>query len=529
MTRRITTTVTIGGQLVHARAIKTDHATSSPIGTASVTVSAPREAFIQPGAAVRIHAGFDGASWPIFSGRVADDDSVFDDGGGTVRVECEGWSALLFYKMYRDLGFSGPMSLNTFFRSLCNWRGVPHYLADGTTAPDGMSNIMLGSNPDIRNGWIPLDTGKSPGDEIVRYSRLYGYRMFDMPQGTVRLRRISGMPLEYSEDMPLFAEGVNVLSIERMRNLDGMANYWEALGAKYEAADTSEVAIRSLPLTVPFNPLLGPDGVAHQQIRDETMVTETLARAARNAHEIDHSAPAQLWRWRTTGQPERQPGEAVAVMSPNATGWDEGGVIGDIIRHLPRAVWLTRVSHTISDGGWTTTMEGWAGGGQSLPAGNDCELHTLLGNQGVHIGNEWLGHYRNPSPAGTQHDIPFTLPDNYSTATVRYYGHGTNSFQFNAESEASRFEIWHSTDTDRASASGVMPRLEENLERRLNYAGNDSVWDRGIVPLTGRLKAGSNRLRIISGEDRTVGDIDDYEVRDVVLQVCGHTSPEVIP
>ena len=527
--RRIALSVTIGGRVVNARSVRTDHGTDRPVGTASVVVSAPRQSYVQPGAAVTIHAGFDGEAWPIFSGRVADDDSVYDAGGGEVRVECEGWASLLYYDMYQDLGYTGPMILNTFFRNLCHWRGVPNYLADATTAPDGMSNIMLGSNTDVRGGWIPLDKGTSPGDEIARYARLYGYRMFDMPRGTVRLKRVSGRPDDYYDGTtPLYQEGVNVLSIERLRNMDGVANYWEVLGARYQAADTSEVAIRSIPATVPFDERLGPDGVAQATIRDETIVTETLAAAARNAHEIDYGEPAEIWRWRTTGDPQRQPGESVAVQGPTVFGRDSDDLTGILLQVVPRPVWLTRVAHTITDAGWTTDMEGWAGNGTILPAGNDCVTQTLLGNSGVHIGNEYLWHYRNPNPVGASYDIPFTVVDGYSTATVRYWGHGTNSFVYNTESEASRFEIWHSTDTDRPSMSGVMPRLEENLEQRLDYAGDDGTWKQGVVPLSGSLKAGSNTFRIIAGEDRDVGDVDDYEIRDVALTVCGIGEPDVI-
>lgn len=534
--RRITTTVRIAGQIFPAHDIATDHSVNEPVGTATVTVSAPRQHVIQPGATVTIHAGFDGAAWPIFSGRVADDNSVFDAGGGMVRVECDGWARLLFYKMPVDLGYSGPRSLDFLFRSLCIWRGVPHFLADAATAPDGMSNIMLGSNPDVRNGWIPLDRGTSPGAELDRYARLFGYRMYDMPQGTVRLKRISGLPGAVTETTPLYEAKHNVLSISRDRSYEGLANYWEVFGARYQAADTSEVAIRSIPATVTTNPIFGPDGVAHRDLRDESLVTETLARAVRNAHEIDYGAPAEMWTWRTTGQPERQPGETVAVLAPDVTGWDTPGPLGDLVRHIPRAVWLMRVRHSITDAGWTTDMEGWAGYGQQLPAGNDCVVQTLLGSQGVHIGNEWLSHYRNPSPRGTHHDIPFTVVDGYSTATVRYWGHGTNSFVGNTESEASRFEVWHSTDTDRPSMSGVMPRLPEDLERRYPYGEKDGSstytyrgWHRGVVPLTGRLKAGNNTFRIIAGEDRTVGDIDDYEIADVQLTLCGIGEPEIVP
>ena len=528
VSRRLTLLVVIDRVETPAISVRTSHDVDQPIGTGSVTVLAPVPRQVRVAAPVDIYAGWDGATARIFSGRIADTTATWDDRGGMVTIPLEGHAWRLrpsFYESNR--GYNGPLRLSAFVLSQCASRGVPTPMIDISTTPDD-DDIELGSNPDVNGGWIPLPTTTSPLDLIRRYSELFGYRLFDRPDGVTRWKRISGAPTGSVQNVPLFSEGVSGLSFERSETMRQMVNYWDVWGARYTASDTSDVAIRSFPASVPFDERLGVNGVNQQQIRDEALVTQLLADAARNAHEIDYADPLVRWRWQTTGRPDLQTGDSVAVQSPTVNAPSDGSLIGNIVHLLPVLMWLMRVEHTISDAGWTTALEGWTGWGDPLPAGNDCTTQTLLGSQGVHVGNEWLAHYRNPSPAGTQYDMVFTLPDDYSTANVRGLLHGANSFQFNEESEASRFEVWHSSDTDRPSASGVLPRVAENLEQRYPYGPTDQYWEPFVVPLSGRLKAGSNRLRVIAGEDRNVGDVDDFELANITLTLCGVGQPDLV-
>src|SRR5690606_12885963 len=106
------------------------------------------------------------------------------------------------------------------------------------------------------------------------------------------------------------------------------------------------------------------------------------------------------YRWTTVGgDGARQPGDQVAVISPTVNGPDGPDLIDQIVQHTPRVLWLMRVEHVISERGWLTHLEGWAGNGQPLPAGDDCATQTLMTGT-VHLGNEYLWHYRVPSPNG---------------------------------------------------------------------------------------------------------------------------------
>lgn len=527
--------VILGGGEVLATDIRTDHDVDKPVATGSMTLRTPRPARLEIGVPVDIYAGYDGATRIIFSGRVAAYDINFDDSGGGLRIELEGWSKLLYYAYFEGRGYNGPINLRSYWGGLCYAVGVPRFSSDVTTDTNGKT-IFLGDNPDYRGGWVPVGESGSPGQDIDRIVRHFGYRSFDTPMGA-RLQRISGLPTESYRNLVRYTEGVNVLSISRTESDEDMVNVVDVRGAEYQAPDTSEVAIRSFTGTYTPNERFGVTGVSTLERKDDIFGSEALAKAARNAYEIDRSNDQWRYQWTATGDPDRIPGEQVAIQGARVNSSDTTDLIDQIIGLLPRAVWLMRVSHLITDRGWTTSMEGWAGLGTPLPAGNDCTTVQILGQQGVHIGNEYLWHYRNPNPAGTQHDIPFTAPENYTTATIRYLGHGTNSFVQNTESTASRFEIIHVATGER-TASGEMPRLNENLEKRHPYAdgrvtfhdGSTSTninyfWDNGVVALTGTIKAGANIFRIIAGEDREVGDVDDYEICNATLTYCGIGVP----
>ena len=225
-------------------------------------------------------------------------------------------------------------------------------------------------------------------------------------------------------------------------------------------------------------------------------------------------------------------GPSVAVLSPTVNHTTAYGTVDELIRALPVALWLMRVEHVIGEGGWTTRMQGWAGAGTALPAGNDIVTTSLLGSEGRHLGTEYLSHYRRPNPEGLEITIPFSVADDYTTLTIRAIGHGTNSFVGNTTSTASKFEIWQTVDgTYKSVASGDMPRRDEYLEQRYPYGETsggvytDRYWEALVIPLSGSLQVGPADLKIISGYDSAVGDYDDFEVANVVLEAGGVGTP----
>lgn len=536
MNRRRTQVVLIDGQEVSCREISTDHDVDRPVGTGTLLMRGPRPKVAELGAPVTIHAGYDGAALPIFTGTIPDREGAFSLQGSEVRIVLEGPSKALWYENDEEVGFAGPMSFKEYWRSLCHFCGIPNYLADETTDPDG-NPIMLGSNPDYNGGWIPIETNTSPGATIDRIGELFGYRSFDTPQGPVRLRKISGYPEgSYESAFRHFVQGHNVLSVERSETIKGMVNYWEVLGPTYTAPDGGEVVIRDSPATYTPDSRLGRRGVSHEKIQDDILVTTTLARAARQAHEIDRSTPYLRYGWTATGDPEMSPGQVATVRSSIVNGVRGGDVVDDLLGILAIPMWLMRVSHRITERGWTTPMQGWRGAGRAIESGVDCTYTTILGPAGRHFGNEYLAHYRRPNPDGLTVKISFPVADDYTTLTIRGWHHGSNSFVRNQQSEATRFEVWQ---FGARKASGDMSRSNENLERRYPYGEKvngvytNRYWDPLVVAMTGSLVAdptGANtELWIISGKDSDVGDNDDGEVRDLVAETCGVGQPVPLP
>jgi hypothetical protein len=516
----LTWTVRINGVLTPTRTFRTSHSVNKPVATGSITIKAPKPIHAEIGATVTIHAGYDGASLPIFSGRIPDYRGAFSSSGGEVTIELEGKGRRLFYGHDTWLGVQGPLRMFSWWRSLANYVGIANYWADATEDVDGF-DLMLGDNPQINDGIALVDRRSSPGAEMARLARLFGYRHFET-QTHIRLQRVSGLPTKPVEELVKFEQGVNVREIRRDEHIDGIANYWDVYGAEYTAADGSEVAIRSLPAVITADPLYGPSGVAREEIRDSALTTWDLADASRNAHEVDYSEPSSIWSLETRGDPERTPGEQIALLSQDVG--PQVVVTGSVVS-FPVAAWLMSVDHDGGEGGWTTRMTGWTGAGTALPAGSDCTTITLLGSDGRHLGDETLSHYRRPQPDGTIVKLPFTVPDDYSTLTLLYEAHGTNSYMTDTETNVSRFEIWQGGE--RATDQGDLPFLPEYLEQKFDYStnGNPRAWSPGVNALSGSLAAGAAELWIISGTDT---GFDDFEVKNVRLRLCGIGTPLIV-
>lgn len=491
--------------------VHTRHDVDTPIATGTLVMPAPRPANVGLGYDVKVEMGYDSQVFTVFDGLVADDDAAFGEGGGTLRVAIEGHGKRLWYTEHQDMTFTGMTPYREMFWALCKRRGVRLYWADNATYQNGQA-IYFGGLGQVNNGNVTIPKNSSPGEVLGRFGRLFGYRIYDQPDGFVRLKKISGLPV--GNPFRSYTQGVDVLDIKQTRTLAGMVNYWEVIGARYTNPDGSETALRSIPAVVPNDPRLGPSGVNRASITDADLVNLLRCDYVRNVMEIDRSTPYFRWAWTALGDAELSPGQVVTLNSPTV-----GGTAN---------VWLMSVAHSFTDEGWTTAMEGWAGAGQALPAGNDCVTRTLTASTGHHLGNETLSHYRRPQANAISVTVPFTVTGGYSTLTIFAYAHGCNSFAFNATSTASKFEIWQTqVDPGKPVASGDLPRLNENLEQRLDYT-LDSTWERIVVPLAGSLASGYAELRILSGIDSTVNDRDDYEIRDVVLRTCGVGQPVII-
>jgi hypothetical protein len=187
--------VRIGGVAINAHEAHVQHSVDRPIGGCTIHCAAPRPSTVVMNAEVEIEMGYTGAVRRVFHGFIPSDESVTDDRGGSVRIEGVGWCSRLAYPEFAGVEIEGPVSLKDAFRSLCELRDIPTYLADDTTYVDGITEILLGGNDYVNGGHVRFDNKTDPLTWMTRNAELYGYRVFDSPDGAVRLARVSGVPL----------------------------------------------------------------------------------------------------------------------------------------------------------------------------------------------------------------------------------------------------------------------------------------------------------------------------------------------
>jgi hypothetical protein len=185
--------VRIGGVAIDAHEAHVQHSVDRPIGGCTIHCAAPRPSTVVMNAEIEIEMGYTGAVRRVFHGFIPSDESVTDDRGGSVRIEGVGWCSRLAYPEFAGVEIEGPVSLKDAFRSLCELRDIPTYLADDTTYVDGLT-VYLGGNDYVNGGHVRFDNKTDPLTWVTRNAELYGYRVFDSPDGAVRLARISGRP-----------------------------------------------------------------------------------------------------------------------------------------------------------------------------------------------------------------------------------------------------------------------------------------------------------------------------------------------
>src|SRR5690606_38531329 len=181
----------------------------------------------------------------IFSGRLPEHRAAFSEQGGVLTLRPVGWTSLLAYPDRWDLEFQGPLSLRDLFNALCARRRVPAYLADETTNPENTYELMFGANGYIDGGRIVVPSSTTPLAFLSQLAEPFGYKIFDTPDGTVRLARVSGMP--DTDAVVTFTEGEHLERVERGHDISGIINYWDVVGAEYENDYGEIIPIRSIP------------------------------------------------------------------------------------------------------------------------------------------------------------------------------------------------------------------------------------------------------------------------------------------
>lgn len=486
------------------------------IATARFTIPLPLPLHVAPNAEVAIEIGHNNLSGQVFTGRIPSWDKAISIQGDIATVRAVGWASLLAYPDRFDLFYDGPITIAALFDSLCARRGVPSYRADAVTDVSGTVEIELGGNPHIDDGRVRIPAAQGYLSFLNNAVEPYGYRVYDTVEG-VLLTRISGLPTELVTLQ--FAEGVNVFSCRRSYDTTTIRNYWRVIGQTYEDEQGATVPIESIPESVTGDPLVPVnDGIHYEEFRSSLITSQQQANFIRQRLEIDHSTPHILSRWEAPAVPGIMPGQAVTLHAPSVGASD--------------FLWLMSMDITSSPRGLTATYEGWQGSGSSLPTGNS-KVEIDIQASPIHLGNETLSHYAHPVP----HDSVdwtwnITIDERATAVNVRGLHHGTNSQLIggvNTDIEVTKWEVWlpgsdFDDDEQRPVRSGNMPIVDENLLEELDY-DDLSNWAPFAINLR-NLDAGNYVLRLVSG---VKAGPDDFEVRDVILEVYGVVEPVVIP
>jgi len=515
-------TVYIGGVMTECKSYNTQHRVGQ-MATASLVLTLPVGDHVKANAEVEIWDGHNNLMGIRFSGRIPAWKKAMTDNGNLMTIRPVGWSSLLAYRERYDLEFVGPITVRAVFDSLCSRRGVPNYRADVVLDDTGTIEVTLGGNPYIEEGIVTVPASQSPLSWLNSAVEPYGYRVYDDLLGTVRLSRLSGLP----SGVPVvnFTEGTNLLSADQDYDISDIVNYWEVEGPIYEDDIGRSIPISAIPEFIEQDDLIPVNsGVNYQQYRNGDLVTQQQAEIVRRRLEIDTSEPSDPVSWSSVAVPNVSPGDTVSITSET---------LG-----ITENFWVMGVDVANDDGGLVATYEGWRGSGSPLPAGVDL-ITILIRTAAIHIGDETVPWYAQPVPSGLETSWDFTIPKRATAVNVVFDVHGSNS-QFiggiNEDLTVSKFELWKlpiiDPEEDKPHASGTLPVLDENYAQQYNYATDNSKWSLGAISLKGFDEEEVNvRLKLISGKNTkaTLGPQDDFEVRNVYVEVYGTVEPVVVP
>lgn len=534
-----TSQVAIGATYTNARrtvyidGIVTDvesYTTSTRVGriaTATLVLTLPVGGHIQPNAEVEIWDGHDNLMGVRFWGRIPAWSKSISSRGDIMTIKALGWSSLLSYTDRFDLSYQGPIKFSTIFDSMCARRGVPSHRVDAVLDPDGGAEAELGGNPYIDDGIVTIPATQGYFQWGNSMAEEFGYSIYDDCTGTVRLSRVSGAPS--GDPVIVFTEGDSIIEASQEYDTEDIVNYWDVNGATYEDDIGRSVPIRSIPESTEGDDLIPVnDGVNYKRHQNSNLTTQQLADFSRRVREIDYLTPQEPIKWSSVAVPNVNPGDVVRV---------ESDTLG-----THRDFWLLGVDVSYDEGGLTATYEAWAGGDGFLPTGID-RIVIPIQDTPIHLGDETVSWYAVPSPNGNVSNIEqtwdFTVPPRATAINIVFEVHGSNS-QFiggaNEDLSVSRFEIWKlpivDPEEDRPYSSGSLPVLDENYAQQPDYANDDDEWSPAAITVRGSDEEGQSfQLKLLSGDnpDANLGPQDDFEVRNVYLEVFGTVEPVIIP
>lgn len=511
--------VTIDGIPTKPVSLDIRHGVDQTKGTASITLPLPLpdhlSARLNPNAGynvpVEIKAGFaESGLMTRFVGAVQKKSLRFNVRDQSATFRADGQGRLLEWAEERDLWFDGPIALHDIARSLFSWRGMTAYRVDNIVDQHGRP-IMMGGNKNIDDGRIKIPRRTPPIQWLDRKCQLFGYRAFEVP-GEFRVQLVMGEPTAPADVS--FVQGENVYAWSWDGDLDPMATYIRIDGATYTDDDGVQIPIISFTGAPPYEPLLNPPGYRPHTESDKDLVTNQLADAAREAQEINRGSPYSVGTIETYGHNLLNPGDVIHAKSEGV--------------EVDGNYWVMSVREFITDSPteYNTTLTAWASTGEAQPGGDDAEFITVR-SAPVHLGDETIPWYAQPTPQGHEFPISVTVPDEYTSIAISLYAHGSNSYLIdgaNTESTVSRIEVWQNGEE---VGKAELPALPEDYHKQLPYS-NPAHWTRVRMPVPGRLEAGPAEIKIMSGEDNRLPahtKWDDFEVRDIVIELRGRVFP----
>jgi len=361
--------VTVNGEATPVLEAHTSHSVDSPVAQASLTLPLPLAANVKNNAPVVIEMGADGTSERVFQGRIRGPfERGLSESDRTVTVRCDGnlWRAA--FPRLTDLSFPGPISVRKVIRSILTFHGVTDIRIEQFVHPVTGKVLKLGGEVQFDAGLVILPAGTSPLAFCERICKLFGYRIFDAPDGSVRVARISGRP--HDPDFTL-TEGTDLLSASRSHDLHELVTQWTAEGASGTDILGQEVAIVSRPvggIESEFVP--APPTYVAGTVSDALLVTQNLANAARMAAEYDFGGVAIRVRAEAAGQVRGTPGLAKK--------WSFKVAAASVGLTDNNTFWLTGVSRDFTESGYWVSYEGWRPGGRPVSTAANPPVPPVL-------------------------------------------------------------------------------------------------------------------------------------------------------
>ena len=212
------------------------------------------------------------------------------------------------------------------------------------------ATISLGGNGLVDAGQVRIEDREQPLAWVVRVLELFGFTIFDSPDGVVRMRPFRGSPT--GSAVQTFSETTNILSLPRTgtdpRNVYNSVLVRGASGNDQEGKRFA-YRYRTDPGDVVANDLIpDPPGEHLLTLSNNLLVSDELCEQAGEIAEANNST-AQMIEWDTWPVVVR-PAQVVQVTAPTI-GFDG-------------KLFVQGIRYDIDAGGYRMAVSGWAGTSQ---------------------------------------------------------------------------------------------------------------------------------------------------------------------